>query len=87
LEYHSLVSIQEDTAFDVPADGARQDDFFDVAALLDQVVDGVAVVDADDILFDDGAIVAKSAGSNSTRVRKRLDSSSPCSSLNRMLPL
>src|ERR1019366_7271256 len=30
---------------------------------------------------------SKSAGSNSTRVRKRLDSSSPCSSLNRMLPL
>src|SRR5271168_2510979 len=30
---------------------------------------------------------SKLAASNSTRVRKRLDSSSPCSSLNRMLPL
>src|SRR5208282_388842 len=29
---------------------------------------------------------SNSAGSNSTRVRKRLDSASPCSSLNRMLP-
>ena len=41
----------------MPADGARQDDFFDVAALLNQIVDRVAVVDADHILFDDGAIV------------------------------
>src|ERR1700691_4630612 len=30
---------------------------------------------------------SKSAGSNSTRVRKRLDASSPCSSAKRMLPL
>src|SRR5208282_1826260 len=57
LEHYGLVSIQQDAVFHVPADGARQDDFFDVAALLDQVVDGVAVVDADDILLDDGAIV------------------------------
>src|SRR5271165_314250 len=30
---------------------------------------------------------SKLVASNSTRVRKRLDSSSPCSSLDRMLPL
>ena len=41
----------------MPADGAREHDFFDVAALLDQIVDGVAVVDADDVLLDDGAVV------------------------------
>src|SRR5664279_3897592 len=57
LKDHSFVSVWQDAVFHVPAHSARQDGFFDVAALLDQVVDGVAMVDADDILFDDGAIV------------------------------
>src|ERR1700688_589952 len=57
LKNHGFIPIQKDAVFHVPADGARQDDFFDVAALLNQIVDRVAVVDADHILFDDGAIV------------------------------
>src|ERR1035441_10772622 len=51
LKDHGFVSIQKDAVFRVPADGARQDDFFEIAALLDQVVDGVAVVDPDHVLF------------------------------------
>jgi hypothetical protein len=41
----------------VPTNGARQHDFFEVVACLGQVVNGIAVVDTDDILFDDRAIV------------------------------
>src|SRR5450755_3308659 len=57
LKDHGFIPIKQDAVFHAPADGPRQDDLFDVAALLDEVVDGVAVVDADDILVDDGAIV------------------------------
>jgi len=41
----------------VPADSAREDYFFYVATFLDEIVDGVAMVDSDHVLFDDGAIV------------------------------
>ena len=41
----------------MPPDGSREHNFFDVAALADEILDSVAMVDADDILFDDGAIV------------------------------
>jgi len=41
----------------MPADGARQDNLLDVAALLGEIVNSVSVVDADDVLLDDGAIV------------------------------
>jgi hypothetical protein len=57
LEYDRFVSVQQNAVFHMPADGARKHDFFDVTTFLDQIVDSVAVVDADDILLDDGAIV------------------------------
>ncbi len=57
LKDDGLISVQQDAVFHVPAHGARQDHFFDVAALLDKIVDGVAMVNADDILLDDGAII------------------------------
>ncbi len=41
----------------MPAHGARENHFFNIATFLDEIVDGVAVVDADNVLLDDGAIV------------------------------
>src|ERR1700721_1670545 len=57
LKDHGLVAIQQDAIFHVPAYGPRQHHFFNVAALLDQVVDSVAMVDGDDTLLDDGTVV------------------------------
>jgi hypothetical protein len=57
LKDYSFVPIQQDAVFHMPADGAGQDNLLDVAAFLNEIVDGVAMVDADNILFDDGAIV------------------------------
>src|SRR5262245_47431825 len=53
VEDDGLVAVQQDAVFDVPADGTRQDDAFDVAAEAAEVVGVVAVVDAADVLFDD----------------------------------
>ncbi len=41
----------------MPANSAGEDHFLEVAAFADEVFDGVAVRDADDILLDDGAVV------------------------------
>ena len=41
----------------MPADSAGEDNFFEVTAFADEVFDGVAVGDADYILFDDGAVL------------------------------
>jgi hypothetical protein len=41
----------------VPADGAGEYDFLEVAAFADEVFDRVAVGDADHVLLDDGAVV------------------------------
>jgi hypothetical protein len=57
LKDYGLVPIQEDAVFHVPTNGARQNNFFNVPAFLDEIVDGVAMVDAGDILVDDGTIV------------------------------
>ena len=38
-------------------DGAGENDFFEVAAEAHEIVDALAVGDADDVLFDDGAFV------------------------------
>src|SRR5277367_6486750 len=57
LENDGFISIEQDAVFDVPANGAREDDLFDVAAFLDEFVDGVAMRYALDALFDDRAVV------------------------------
>ena len=57
LEDDSLVSVEQDAIFDVPADGSGENYLFDVAALFHQVVDRVAVRYAFDALLDDGAVV------------------------------
>ena len=57
LENHCLVAVDQDAVFYMQADGAREHDLFQIAALADQVIDGVAMGDADYILLDDGAVV------------------------------
>ncbi len=41
----------------MPADSARQDDLFEIATLLDEVLNGIAMGNAHDILLDDGTVV------------------------------
>src|SRR4029078_12199753 len=36
LEYHSFIPVDESPVFDVPADGAGEDDLFEVASFLDK---------------------------------------------------
>jgi len=43
--------------FEVPADGAGEGQAFDVAAAFDEIGELLAVGDAADLLFDDGAVV------------------------------
>jgi len=57
LEHDCFISVDEYAVFDVGADGAGEDYFFEVAAFADEIFDGVAVGDADYVLLDDGAIV------------------------------
>lgn len=47
--------MQEDAVFDMPADGASQNDAFDVTAQAPQVVSIVAVIDPQDVLLYDRA--------------------------------
>src|SRR6202050_1471604 len=57
LEDHSLVSVNQDAIFYLPAHCAGEHDFFEVSAFSDQVVDRIAMRYADYILLDDRAIV------------------------------
>ena len=56
-EDNCFVSIEKHAILQVSADTARKHNFFQVAAFLQQVVQGVPVRDAGDVLLDDGAIV------------------------------
>lgn len=56
-EDDGLVIVGEDLALDVPADGAGEHDFFEVAALADEVLHGLFVGDAADVLLDDRSFV------------------------------
>ena len=47
--------VGQDLAFDVFGDGAGEDDFFEVAAFGDERFRRIAVRDAHDVLFNDGA--------------------------------
>jgi hypothetical protein len=39
LKHHRLISIHEDPVLDMPPDGAGQYDLFQVASLLDEILD------------------------------------------------
>ena len=56
-EDDGLVGVGEDAVVEVPADGAREDEALEVAALLDEVGELVVLRDAGDVLLDDGAFV------------------------------
>src|SRR5437867_2681796 len=57
VEHDGLVAVHENAMVDVPAHRAGQDHLLQIATLLQQVVDLVAVRDADDVLFDDRPII------------------------------
>src|ERR1700685_973893 len=57
LEDHSLVSVNQNAIFDVPAHCAGEHDFFEVAAFADEIFDCFAMRYTDYVLLDDGAVV------------------------------
>ncbi len=56
-ENHGLVAVEKDSVFDVPAHGAGENYLFQVAAFANEILDGIAVGNTDDVLFNDGTIV------------------------------
>jgi hypothetical protein len=42
-ENHGLVPVEQHAIFHMPADSPREHDFFEVAPLADEVIDGIAV--------------------------------------------
>ncbi len=61
----------------MPANRARENNLFQVTAFLNQIFDGIAVGDADDILFDDGAVV-ENLGDIVTGGADQLDAAGEC---------
>src|SRR5712672_3428592 len=57
LKDHRLIAIKKNAILDMPANCAGEYDFLEVAALADEILDGIAMRNADDILFNDGTIV------------------------------
>src|SRR6266568_328474 len=56
-EDHCLVSVEDDSILDVITHSPGQNPPFDVAPLPDQVIRRIAMADALDVLFDDGAFI------------------------------
>ena len=56
-ENDGLVAVGEHPVFQVVAQAAGEDGFLDVLAVAHHVVRGIRMVDADDILLDDGPLV------------------------------
>ena len=56
-EYDCFVAVQQNAVFQVVAQAACQNGFFNVFARAHQVFHGVGVVDTDNVLLDDGALV------------------------------
>ncbi len=57
VEDYGFVSVAKNAALEMPADGAGEDDAFEVASAGDEVFDLVAVGDASYVLLNDGAVV------------------------------
>ena len=57
LEDDCFVAVEQNSVFNVPANGAGQDHFFKIAPFFHQVFQGIAMRDARNALFDDGAVV------------------------------
>lgn len=56
-EDDGLVVMHDDAVLAVPEHGAGKHCAFDVGADTHQIIDGVGVVDTNDVLFDDGPLV------------------------------
>ena len=56
-EDYGFVGVGENAVIEVPADGTREDEALQIAALLDEVGELVVLGDASDVLFDDGAFI------------------------------
>jgi hypothetical protein len=56
-ENYCLIAVYKYAVLHMPADGTREDNFFEIAAFADEVFDSVAVGDADDVLLDDGPVI------------------------------
>src|SRR5271169_3417869 len=57
LKDNGLIAVEQNAILHMPPDGARQNDLLDIPSLLHQVIDGVAVINPNHVLFDDGAII------------------------------
>src|SRR5580704_11004370 len=57
FEDDGLVVVEQDSVFNVPTNGAGENHFFKVAPSFHQVFKRIAMRDARDALFDDGAVV------------------------------
>ena len=57
IEDHGLVPVKENPVLDVPAHGAGEDDFFQVPAFLQEIVERIAMRDAYYVLLNDGTVV------------------------------
>src|ERR1700682_3770904 len=58
-EHHGLAAVQDHAILQMVAYRARQHPAFDVAALANEIVGGVAMADALDVLVDDRAFVQR----------------------------
>src|SRR5579872_5606371 len=52
-----LIAIEQNAVLDVPADRSGKNHFLEVTAFADKVFHRIAMRHADDVLFDDGAVV------------------------------
>ena len=57
LKDYSLVAVKQHAVLNVPAHATGKNDFFEVAAFLQQIVDRIAMRNANHVLFDDGTVV------------------------------
>ena len=53
IEHDRLVSVGQDSPLQMEAHRAGKDDALDIAPFAYQILHGIAVADADDVLFDD----------------------------------
>src|SRR5581483_8649461 len=56
-EDNRFIAVHKNAIFDVRSDRAGENNFLEIAAFTDQVLDSVAMRHADDILFNDGPVI------------------------------
>lgn len=56
-ENYGFIPVKQDSVLQLPAHGAGEDHFFEVASFLEKVIEGIAMGDADNILLNNRAII------------------------------